>query len=81
MRRVGRWVAALGIALSLSGCTLLGVGVGAAVATSMNGDPRVQTGDKPRTSVAKSTLLGAAIGLVLDIGFVALSVSESGRAL
>lgn len=44
----------------------------------MNGDPRVQMGDKPRTSVAKSMLLGAAIGFALDIGFVALSVHESG---
>lgn len=41
-------------------------------------DPQVQQGIKPRTSLGKSMAVGAAIGLVLDIGLVALSLYESG---
>lgn len=76
MSRLRACIAA--IALSASGCTIAGVGGGALYASTKNGDPEVQQGTKPRTSYAKSMLVGAAIGLVLDIGFATLSVYESG---
>ena len=61
----------------MSGCTLLGLGAGALYAGNKNGDPEVEQGEKPRTSVAKSMAVGGAIGLALDIGIVALSLSSS----
>ena len=62
--------------LALSGCTLVGVGAGGLYAATKNGDPQVQQGHAPRTSVAKSMVVGGAIGLVVDIGLVALSLSS-----
>ena len=64
------------MALSMSGCTLVGVGAGGLYAANQNGDPQVAQGEKPRTSVGKSMAVGGAIGLVVDIGLVALSLSS-----
>ena len=65
------------IALCLSGCfSHLGLGAGAVVAGSRNADPAVEQGYAPRTSVGKSMALGAGIGLVVDIGLAALTLSQ-----
>lgn len=68
------WIAL--IALLLSGCTLVGGVVGGGHAQSQNGDPRVERGEKPRTSVAKSFGIGAGIGLVIDLVIVIVAVDR-----
>lgn len=55
---------------------MIGAGAGAAIAQSQNGDPRVQRGDKSRTSTTKSMVLGGAIGFVLDVGLIALFIRD-----
>jgi hypothetical protein len=72
-----RSIATCGIALSMSGCfTLIGVGVGGAVAAGKNGAVGVQQGYEPRTSVAKSMAVGGAIGLVLDVVLISLTIHD-----
>lgn len=64
--------------VSLSGCTLVGLGTGRFHARSANEDAR-ERGEKNHTSVGASMAVGAGIGLLLDaalVGFVALSLSE-----
>jgi hypothetical protein len=77
MSVVRRVVAVLALALPISGClTTIGTVVGGVHASSMNSNVAVQQGYKPRTSVAKSVALGAGIGLVFDVAFLALLISS-----
>lgn len=62
----------------MSGCTLVGLGLGGAIAGGRNSDPSVAQGHRPRTPVGKSMALGAGIGLAADIGLIALTISQSG---
>lgn len=79
--RFRRLLVGCAMTLSLSACcTVSGVVVGGLYASSKNDDPRVQAGQKPPTPVGTWRVVGGAIGLALDIGFVALSVSQSSNS-
>jgi len=70
-----RWLSSLAstaLVISLSGCSLLGLGFGGAYAQSQNSDPRVERGE-----VGKSMALGGLIGLGVDAAIFALAVSSS----
>lgn len=72
-----RWLAGCALTLSLSGCfTVGGVVVGGMYASSRNGDPLVQSGQKDPTSVGTCRLVGGVVGALIDIGFVAIIVSQ-----
>jgi hypothetical protein len=66
------------LAISLSGCSLLGLGLGGAYAQSQNSDPRVERGERSRTSVGKSMAIGAGVGLVIDAALLSLAVVSAG---
>lgn len=67
-------IAVAALALATPGCTLIGTGIGAAIPVTRNdlNDP-VQT---PRASRGTHALLGAGIGLLVDIIVVSLAVSS-----
>jgi hypothetical protein len=54
----------------------MGIVVGGVHASSKNSTIEVQQGYKSRTSVGASMALGGVIGLVLDVGLIALVVSQ-----
>lgn len=56
----------------------MGTTAGGLYASTSNNEIAVQQGNKPRTSVAKSMALGAAIGLVLDVALIAVAVNSDG---